>query len=1069
MIKNEDYFLYDFYALRLPSQPIEAILQLNKNIQDIDFEDFDAMITITDTLFSNEFFREAIFVASKELYNTYINFREKNKKDLDKAKRFLISFYKYYSRMSHRCTPYGLFSGITSGDIANDATKIVFEQQKHNPVFQFNVQTITSLIKKIESTESNLIHTIKYYVNDTLYKLGDKLYFVEKFEKGYLLASNLTSITTNEYIDIILENAKQGATIEELSNLISIPNVSKEQVINFINSLITSQVLISELWVSVSTDDFVHDLLEKVTEKKLNIEAINEVKNTYEKFNNTRKIEDIKEVRSYLKTLPNTATSNEKDSFKADLFYNTKQNTLNKKVVDKIAKDSYELMETTQGYTSEVLNIFKDQFHEKYEQREVPLTLALDPNHGVGYGYVSQNGGASYTPLVSGIPVDGPVNTTIPLNIKMDTIRKNAFKKMCQTNQKVVKIDEDIQKWRNETNLNFKNRVITSSYIFGSLLANSEEDLDQGNFKFKSVQLHSPYTARLLSRFLHGDKHLKDGIKSLTKHEQEINPEAILAEVIYIPDGKFANISLYPNLRDYEITYLSNSKLPSENQIGINDLMVSIKRNRVILRSVKLDKEIIPIMSNTYDPSYGDPIFQFLSAVSYQNISHGFQWDWGLMYSNEPFLPRIEYKNLIITRARWYITKANINYKDDTAVEKYINKIRKELKLPKLLVLAEGDNELLIDLDNKICRHLLARELKDKNLILHEFLNTPDNCFVKDEKGNYSNEILFPIGSKKPMYSKYYSEKDFTIKNKTQRVFYPGSEWLYLKIYSGNKIVENILTEIIGDFAEALVEEKVIDKWFFIRYYDPNPHIRVRFHKPKEYLNHSAWNKILENLQAKIKELVKEDHTVKVMVDSYQREIERYGEETIESSESIFHADSVAIYKFLSMIYGDEGEELRWKFGLISVDRLLNDFGYSIEEKYRLTKNISNYFYNEFNQHNRDGGKIMSRVIKNKFREKRKEIESILTKQHENTDYTEAYECFDIRSASIKKEVAFINNSKMSAIFKDDFMASHIHMTMNRLFLVNQRKHELVVYYFLNKFYESTIARSKQKKVTHAI
>ena len=46
--------------------------------------------------------------------------------------------------------------------------------------------------------------------------------------------------------------------------------------------------------------------------------------------------------------------------------------------------------------------------------------------------------------------------------------------------------------------------------------------------------------------------------------------------------------------------------------------------------------------------------------------------------------------------------------------------------------------------------------------------------------------------------------------------------------------------------------------------------------------------------------------------------------------------------------------------------------------------------------------------------------------------------------------------------YLDYLLASYIHMSMNRLFIVNQRRHELVIYYLLAKHYEEINIKAKQ-------
>ena len=65
---------------------------------------------------------------------------------------------------------------------------------------------------------------------------------------------------------------------------------------------------------------------------------------------------------------------------------------------------------------------------------------------------------------------------------------------------------------------------------------------------------------------------------------------------------------------------------------------------------------------------------------------------------------------------------------------------------------------------------------------------------------------------------------------------------------------------------------------------------------------------------------------------------------------------------------------------------------------------------------------------------------------------------------SIVKEIISLNYNKQLLVPLNDLMGSYIHMMCNRLFKSKQRMHELVIYTFLLKYYESEIARAKPKQ-----
>ncbi len=90
--------------------------------------------------------------------------------------------------------------------------------------------------------------------------------------------------------------------------------------------------------------------------------------------------------------------------------------------------------------------------------------------------------------------------------------------------------------------------------------------------------------ANLLCRFCHVDAEIYSFVKEITDKEKELSKDIIFAEIIHLPESRIGNILLRPVLRDYEIPYLAKSYLNNEYQIKTDDLFVSIKSNRIILR-----------------------------------------------------------------------------------------------------------------------------------------------------------------------------------------------------------------------------------------------------------------------------------------------------------------------------------------------------------------------------------------------------------------------------------------------------------------------------------------------------
>jgi len=298
--------------------------------------------------------------------------------------------------------------------------------------------------------------------------------------------------------------------------------------------------------------------------------------------------------------------------------------------------------------------------------------------------------------------------------------------------------------------------------------------------------------------------------------------------------------------------------------------------------------------------------------------------------------------------------------------------------------------------------------------------------------------------------------KEIKMDNGIKRTFILGDPWIYYKIYSGAKTSDYILTEIIKPAAEKLLATGIIDKWFFIRYADPKHHIRVRFH----FNNPENVRLIINSLYPDFKKLISQDLIWKIQTDTYQREIERYGEKTIELAEELFYYDSKMIVNFLDLIEGEKGEELRWLFGLRMIDVLLDSFKFTIEDKCALLEQLKTGFANEF-----EVNRFLKKQLDDKFRKEREKINEHLTLTKEiKHEYVPILEVFDAYTIEIKPIVEKIKTLIDKGHFTREvrgLLSSFIHMTMNRLFKSKNRVHEVVCYDFLYRYYRSLLARAK--------
>lgn len=284
-----------------------------------------------------------------------------------------------------------------------------------------------------------------------------------------------------------------------------------------------------------------------------------------------------------------------------------------------------------------------------------------------------------------------------------------------------------------------------------------------------------------------------------------------------------------------------------------------------------------------------------------------------------------------------------------------------------------------------------------------------------------------------------------------QRYFFVGSEWLYYKLYLGSQVSDTFITSALTPIAQQLLKEGKIEKWFFINYNDPDRHLRIRFQIVNVNENLTDVIQILHKI---IQPYIDNRTINKVQIDTYKRELERYGNETIKESESIFFKNSQLISYILSKV---NTEQERWLWGIKSIDAFLDAWQLTLVQKAEFFKKLKDDFGEEMG-----ADTTTNRQLSKKYRSHRTSIDEIMDAPP-NTQFDMALEQYISENKRIVTKIAARRekvNSKLNIV---ELLESYIHMHCNRLFKSNHRLNEWVVYYFLHQYYTSQVARQKVK------
>ncbi len=735
MKKNRNpYRYFDKYVLRSPLLSINFYKKLTeeKNI------DIDKLKEI----YSSPLIKESIFLASPSLQFKLEKWFKGELVEKKEVEKLTLTLLKYLSRMSSRCTPFGIFAGCGVGEFSKVTNMKIKSEFSHDRHTRLDMSYLVALAQDLVNKEY-IRNQLLFFPNTSIYKVGDSIRYIEyKYVNGNR-EHNIKSVKPNDYIQIILNKAQNGLRPIDLANILLDNEITIDESLHFINLMIDKQLLTSELEPSISGDEFLNQIFTVLNKLEGVDEIIYTLKNVEQMMNHidSNRGGEIETYIEIVKLLESLGTGfNMKYLFQTDMILGTNENNLDLDIAEKAKKALTFLNKMSLSHSDTPMNRFKQAFKERYENRKVSLSNVLDVEMGIGY--IQKQDYENDCDLIDGL-----------------VLQKNNFDNYSYRNIEWNKVYTVLLKKLLASN---KNKEYIIDLVDGDFSEFEEcwEDLPDSMYSLiEIININGKETlsmswaggtsgAKLLSRFCYADKEIFDHVKSIINVENNINKNKILAEVLHLPQTRTGNVLMRPILRDYEIPYLTKSLKKPEHQLLIDDLMISIKKNQIIMESSKNNKEVIPRFTNAHNYKNNSlPIYHFLGDLQLQNNRLGVSFDWGPLSQEFDFLPRITYESIIISKATWNLTKIDIRnfleiLHNEEKLLKEIKKWRKERQIPKFVVLQEGDNELLINMNNYTCVKLLLSLTKNKKTFkLVEFLFLEDEN-GKSEKDYFANQVV---------------------------------------------------------------------------------------------------------------------------------------------------------------------------------------------------------------------------------------------------------------------------------------------------------------------------------------
>jgi thiopeptide-type bacteriocin biosynthesis protein len=1000
--------------------------------------------------------REAIYVASASLHVRLAKWLEApDSKEGRKVEQALV---RYLGRMCTRCTPFGLFAGF--GLVAvDDTTHLEGLGTTHaRRRIRLDMGYLVAIAEALEG-DAALRDRLRFRANATMYEVAGRLHVPALVRHATGRAPErhyeLLAVEIDEHVQKVRAHAVTGRTRDELVGVLCADETGEAEAHAYIDELICARVLESTLEPTLTGAGALEGLVAQLREVDAShpaIATLSEVSKALDTFAQAPLGATSVDYDQIAHTLAGLPVRSEQP-FQVDLALSPHAR-LGRDDVAEIERGVHVLHVLTPH--DDLFSGFRAAFVERYEQREVPLVEVLDDEVGIGY-----RDQASYArepaPLLDGLGLRAPsaLVKAPPSTAERDRLLLEKLEAAWRSGENSIELrDADLSRF-DRTRLP---PLPDSLAACVSLLRRDGETL---------VHLHhwsGPSAARLLGRFAAWSPELAERVRDHLRREEAFRPDAIYAELVHMPDmSRAANVLLRPVLRAHEIAFCGRSGLEHtgavESLISVHDLTVSVQGPRVVLRSRRFGKEVLPRLSSAHNFAGRQmTMYRFLANLQQQGVAgHGY-FSWGA-FASARALPRVTSGRLILAPARFTLSAAEISaLRRGSSFERmgYLARLRAELRLPRYVGLEDGDNVLPIDLGNSITVDAFVGALagRESATLIELFLEEP-TLLGTGERGKYSSEFIVPFTRALPSAGATSAATSPSLPRSTpieQRTFAPGSEWLYVKIYCARGSMDGIVRGLVRDLVRS--HAALFDRWFFIRYEDPDPHLRLRFHgEPKRLIS-----ELLPLVHQCAAQGLDTGRIAKLEVSTYVRELERYGGDiTMPYVEQLFADDSLAAIELLELLEGVPEGRARWGYTLLGMHRMLEDFAFERAIRDTLIDATRAAFHAEMGI-----GEAQERALAERYRTALPYICGLIEGHAVPQAVEDILQRRSAAMAPLARTLRELRRTQRSSVTSENLVVSLLHMWCNRMLRSDPRAHELVMHTFLSRHYESQAARARK-------
>jgi thiopeptide-type bacteriocin biosynthesis protein len=860
--------------------------------------------------------RAALAVGSHHLYDAL----ERTDASAPDAPRLRRKLLRYLIRMTTRPTPYGLFAGVGMVEWG-PVTDVALAPRPPKTRTRPDMGWLLGLVAELEHDPA-VRRRLGLFANPLALSRGGRVFLCEAADGAKPGAAvHRVSIRATAAVQRVLARARMPASHDELAaELRSMPGATEAKIDKLIDDLWQQAFLLTDLrppLTGMNPGRYVCDRLSAARAAGEVEQQLSELLDALAEWNSLA----FNERAAGWRPLTERASALHRPAGasvapQVDMALALHGTRVHRNVAKEAARAAELLLRLTPHPEGPPrLAAYRERFFERYgPEREVALLELLDPEFGLG------------------VPDEDPAPTAekratdaergrILADLAMNALRKR---------QLVIELDDALVSrlatWSPAP------RAAPRSLEINVLVATtSPAAIDAGDFTLVvGPNVGADSAGRGLGRF--ADLLGAEATTALQALVREEDPDAtrLTAELTYLPQrARAANVAVRPTVGGHEIPCGTIAAVPADRVVPLDELMVGVRGGRFYVGWPAANATVAISARHMLNPLAAPPPVRFLHDVERDGraVFDGFRWG---SAGELAFLPRVQRGRVVLAPARWRVDGSDELATASGDFHRALADWRERWLVPRYVYLTEADQRLLLDLDDRghaeLLREELRREPAGRGRILQEALPGPQDAWLPGPDGRRIAELVVPLTVRAgaPHGRTVAASPSATSPvTPSVRLRPPGSDWLYVKLYCPPTLHDDLIAEELAPFADFVTAAQLAERWFFIRYADTGPHLRVRFRGQPDVLT----SRLLPQVCTWATSLMAGDSCLSFAFDTYEREVERYGGAAgITLAEELFAADSRAVARILRVASEPRAPD-RTALAVLSVDALLDALG----------------------------------------------------------------------------------------------------------------------------------------------